>query len=102
MLPREAKLGDVVAGVLVVAPHAGELRGSCARDSSLEALGLADNKIRRDPAVRPASHAKFVWVGDSLCDGVIDERHVVLEILVAPIGKDGFAIVLTVTRRAAR
>ena len=96
VFPRRAKLGEVVLLILIVAVEAGELRRARSRDGSLEAIGLTDDEIRRDAAVRPSSDAEFVRIGNSLCNGVVHHGHVVLVVPVAPIGPDGFAVVLPV------
>src|SRR3974377_1700724 len=46
MLPRQPKLRDVIAGVLGVAPHAGELRSTCPGDGTLEAASLPNDAVR--------------------------------------------------------
>src|SRR5262249_20117944 len=58
--------------------------------------GLADDEVGGDAAVGPAAYAEFFGVGNSLLDGVVHHSDVVLVVLVAPVGPDGFAEVLTV------
>src|SRR5207244_9834058 len=53
-------------------------------------------------AVGPAADAELFRIGDALGDSVINHGHVVLEVLVTPVAKNGFAEFLAVTGRAAR
>ena len=71
---------------------------SCAGNGSFETVGLRDDEVRGNAAVRPAANGELSRVGDSLLDGVIDHGHVVLKIPVAPVGPDGFGEVLTISR----
>src|SRR5260370_32693345 len=73
-----------------------------AGDRRLEASGLRDDEICGDAAVGPSANTEFIGIGDVLRHGVIDDGHVVLKILVAPIGKNGFAEFLPVAGTAAR
>src|ERR1700722_4341285 len=97
----ETLLGFVVFLILVVAVEAQKFRRAGAGDGGFEARGLRNDEVGGDAAVGPAAYAEFVGVGDALLDGVIDHGHVVLEIFVAPVDEDGFAVVLAITRRAA-
>src|SRR5271165_6716437 len=63
MLPRQAQFSDVIPHVLVVTPQAGEFGRTGAGNSGLEAVGLADDEVGGDSAVRPAAHSKLVRVG---------------------------------------
>ena len=85
-----------------MAVEADEFGGARAGNGGFEAGGLRDDEVGGDASVGPAADAELVGVGDSLLNGVIDHGHVVLEVLVAPIGEDGFAEVLAVTGGTAR
>ncbi len=102
VLPRVAQFDRVIALILIVAPHAGIIGGARTRDGGFEAGSLGNDEIGGDAAVGPTANAEFVRIGDALSNGVIDERHVVLKVLIAPIRPDGFAVVLTVAGGAAR
>src|SRR6476661_5970909 len=67
---------------------------------SFEARGLRDDEVSGDSAIGPAADTELVWISNTLFQRVIHHRHVVLVVLVAPIGKDGLAEFLTVTGRA--
>src|SRR5207249_2251851 len=64
--------------------------------------GLGDDEVGGHASVGPAAHTELVGIGNALRNGVIDHSHVVLKILVAPVGKNGFAEFLAVAGRAAR
>src|ERR1700687_3962771 len=102
VLPRIAEFGDVVEHVLVVSPEAGKFRAARAGDGGLEAVGLADDEIGGDAAVGPAAATEPVRVGETLRDGVIDDAHIVLKILVAPIREDGLCVIQAVAGGAPR
>src|SRR5437879_2477435 len=71
-------------------------------DGGFETRGLRDDKVRGHASVGPATDAEFLGIGDALRDGVVHHSHVVLKILVAPVGKNGFAEFLAVAGRASR
>src|SRR5713226_2808994 len=102
VLPRQAELSLIVLLILVVAVHAGEQSRSSARGGGFEPRGLGDDEISGDASIRPAADAELIRVSDALRDGVIRDGHVVLKILVAPIGEDGLAEFLAVAGGAAR
>ena len=84
-----------------MAVEAGEFGGAGPGDGGFEAGGLRDDEVGGDAAVGPAADAKFAGIGDSLLDGVVNHGHVVLEVFVAPLGEDGFGVVLAVAGGAA-
>src|SRR5262249_25575705 len=96
VFPRIAQLREIVSLVLVVAVHTGEFGRTGAGNGGFEAIRLANDEVRGNTAIRPASDAKFVGVCDSLFKGVVHHGHVVLEILVTPVRPDGPAEVLAV------
>src|SRR5260370_19303188 len=73
-----------------------------AGDRRLEASGLRDDEICGDAAVGPSANTEFIGIGDALREGVVHHGHIVLVVLVSPIGKNGFAEFLAVAGRAAR
>src|SRR5713101_4442999 len=85
--PKQAELSLIVLLILVVAVHAGEQSRSSARGGGFEPRGLGDDEISGDASIRPAADAELIRVSDALRDGVIRDGHVVLKILVAPIGE---------------
>src|SRR6266403_1259117 len=97
-----AKLSFIISLVVVVAVATYEKGAAGAGDGGFEAVGLGDDKVRGDAAVGPASHAELARVGNALLDGVIHHGHVVLKVLVAPIGIDGFGVFFAVARGSAR
>jgi len=64
--------------------------------AAFEAIGLRDDEVRGDAAVGPTAYTEFFRIGNALREGVIHHGHVVLEILVAPIRKNGFTEFLAV------
>src|SRR6267378_7263373 len=73
-----------------------------AGDGGLEAIGLRDDEVRGDAAVGPTAYTEFFRIGNALREGVIHHGHVVLKVLVAPIGVDRFGVLFAVARGAAR
>jgi len=86
---------------LVVPVHAGVVGFASAGDSGFEAVGLRNDEVGGDPAVGPAADGELVWISDTLRDSVVDDGHVVLIVLVAPIGVDGFGEIFSVSRGPA-
>ncbi len=70
-------------------------------DGGFEARCLRNDEICGDAAVGLATDTELVRVRDALSNGVIDDGHVVLIVLVAPIREDGLAEVLAVARGAS-
>ena len=101
-LPRKPQLGLPLTLVVVVAVVGDVEHFARSGDGALEAVGLGDDVVGEDAAVRPAAHAQAVGVGPALFDGVVDARHHVLEVGVAPVRPQRRREVLSVTRRAAR
>ena len=66
-----------------------------------EALGLRDDVVRENPAIRPTADAESIGIGYTARDGVVHARHHVLEVLVAPVCPDGLRKLLAVSRRTA-
>src|SRR6267378_5609475 len=87
---------------MVVAVAADEKGATGSRDGGFEAIGLDNDEVRGDATVGPSADAELVRVGDALLDGVIHHGHVVLKVLVAPIGVDGFGVFFAVARGSAR
>src|SRR5580692_4408207 len=85
-----------------MAVETGEFGGAGAGNGGFETGGLRDDEIGGDAAVGPATYAEFVGVREALVDGVVHHGHVVLEVFVAPVGVDGFRVVLAVAGRTAR
>src|SRR6266436_2672903 len=83
----------------IAAGHQGDAR---AGDGGFEARGLGNDEVGGHAAVGPAADAELVGIGDALGYGVIDHGHVVLVVLISPIGKNGFAEFLAIAGRAAR
>src|SRR5215470_4352369 len=96
------EFGFVIALVVVVTVITGEQGTACSGDSGFETVGLSDDEVGGDAAIRPAANGELRRVGDALLDGVIDHGYIVLKILVAPIRPDGLGVFLAVARRAAR
>src|SRR5467141_3684442 len=86
---------------MVVAVAADEKGATGSRNGSFEAIGLDNDEVRGDATVGPSADAELIRVGDALLDGVIHHGHVVLKVLVAPIGVDGFGVFLAVAGGAA-
>src|SRR5260370_4493683 len=88
--------------ILIVAEAAGDQRDARTGDRALKTGGLRDDEVGGHASVGPAADAEFCRISNAWGDGVIDYGHVVLEVFVAPIGKNGFAEFLAVAGRAAR
>src|SRR5208283_4212646 len=98
ILPGIAQLQYILLLILVVAPQAGHFRHARVGDGGFKARRLRDDEVRGDAAVGVATHAQLVWVRDASRDRVIHHGHVILIVLVAPIGKDGLAELLAMSR----
>src|SRR4029077_10085988 len=86
---------------MVMAVHAGEEGAACAGDGGFEASGLRDDEVGGDAAVGPAADGELIWVGNALLDRIVNHGYVVLIVLVAPIGPNGFGVVLPAAGGAA-
>src|SRR5205814_10309330 len=91
VFPGTAQLGVVVSNVLVMAVAAGHQRNAGARDGSFEARGLGDDEVGGHASVGPAAHTELVGVAKAWSNGVTDHSHNARKILVARVGKNGFA-----------
>src|SRR5260370_14466077 len=86
---------------MVVAVEGGVQGRGGAGDGGLEARGLRDDKVGRDAPIGPAADAELVGFGEALRDGVVAHGHVVLVVLVAPIGPNRFGVAFAVPGGAA-
>src|SRR5690242_18681705 len=82
--------------------EAGNERDARAGNGSFESFGLRDDEIRRDSAVRPAANTQLVGIRNALRNGIVHHGHVILIILVAPIGVNRSAELLAVAGGPAR
>src|SRR5260370_7628549 len=88
--------------ILIVAEAAGDQRDARTGDRALKTGGLRDDEVGGHASVGPAADAEFFRISNALGDGVIDHGHVVLEVFLTPIAKNGFPEFLAVPASAGR